>query len=397
MESAFPDVSIVLPVYNEVASLRPLIGEIRAAMDPLNRPYEVICCDDGSTDGSLDCLRELAAQDPRIKVVAFARNFGQTAALDAGFRTATGRVVVPMDADLQNDPADIPRLLVRLDEDTDAVSGWRVNRKDAFFTKTFPSRVANVLVSLVTGVELHDYGCTLKAYRAEVLRDFRLYGEMHRLIPAYVKWAGGRVGEIPVNHRPRRFGRSKYTLTKTIRLLLDLMTVRFLLSYSSKPLYFIGKWGLLAVGLGSLSFLWTLFKKAWWGEPLYTDPFFLASIFLSLAGIQFLLVGLLAELSMRTYFESQHKPPYLVRWSLNLGPGAPPPPPTGRGRRPTGPVATTGPTPRTGTSGPIASTGPTASAPPPPEPQNSRRPLSGFELPPSPRPGPDTKPPPDTR
>jgi glycosyltransferase involved in cell wall biosynthesis len=394
MESAAPDVSIVLPAFNEVASLRLLIGEIRAAMDPLDRPYEVICCDDGSTDDSLDLLSELAAEDPRIKVIAFARNFGQTAALDAGFRAARGRIVVPMDADLQNDPADIPRLLARLDTDTDAVSGWRVNRKDAFWTKTLPSRIANVLVSKVTGVDLHDYGCTLKAYRVEVLRDFRLYGEMHRLIPAYVKWAGGRVAEIPVNHRPRRFGRSKYTLAKTVRLLLDLMTVRFLLSYSTKPLYFIGKYGLLAVGLGSMTFLWTLFKRAWWGEPLYTDPFFLLSIFLFLAGVQFLLVGLLAELSMRTYFESQHKSPYLVRWSVNLGPEAPPPPPVAT-RRPTtpqrgpGPHAPSASTPARGTQIPPGAPGPSTA------PDNPRRPLSGFALPSSPPSEPADTPSPD--
>lgn len=375
MESASTDVSIVLPVFNEAQSLRPLLAEIHAAMDALNRPYEVICCDDGSTDGSLEVLRELAAQDPRIKVIAFARNFGQTAALDAGFRAARGGIVVPMDADLQNDPSDIPRLLGRLDANTDAVSGWRVNRKDAFWTKTLPSRVANVLVSMVTGVELHDYGCTLKAYRAEVLRDFRLYGEMHRLIPAYVKWAGGRVAEIPVNHRPRRFGRSKYTLAKTMRLLLDLMTVRFLLSYSSKPLYFIGKYGLLTVGLGSLSFLWTMVKKFLWGEPLYTDPFFLASIFLFLAGIQLLLVGLLAELSMRTYFESQHKSPYLVRWSLGFGADAPPPPPPQPARSPGEPARE-----------PPPSRKPAQASAPPVEPESVRRPLSGFSLPTSPPP-----------
>ncbi len=389
MESACCDVSIVLPVFNEAGSLRLLIDEIRSAMDPLGKPYEVICCDDGSTDGSRDLLRQMAAEDPRIKVVAFARNFGQTAALDAGFRAASGAVIVPMDADLQNDPADIPRLLARLDADTDAVSGWRVNRRDAFFTKTLPSRVANVLVSLVTGVQLHDYGCTLKAYRAEVLRDFRLYGEMHRLIPAYVKWAGGRVVEIPVNHRPRRFGRSKYTLTKTVRLLLDLMTVRFLLSYSSKPLYFIGKYGLLTLALGSLSLLWTLFKRFWWGEPLYTDPFFLASVFLFLTGFQFLLVGLLSELQMRTYFESQHKPPYLVRWSANLG-GNPPPRPVGPppDPRPTPPEPAPAPSPA-----PSPPPVPPAAAPAPDAP--ARRPLSGFALPSSPLPGTDDMPPPE--
>ena len=386
MEAASPEISIVLPVFNEAGSLHPLVAEIRATMDQLNRSYEVVCCDDGSTDGSQDILRELASRDPRIKVVAFARNFGQTAALDAGFRAASGRIIVPMDSDLQNDPADIPRLLARLDADTDAVSGWRVNRQDAFFTKTLPSRVANVLVSLVTGVELHDYGCTLKAYRSEVLRDFRLYGEMHRLIPAYVKWAGGRVVEIPVNHRPRRFGRSKYTLAKTIRLLLDLMTVRFLLSYSTKPLYFIGKSGLLAIGLGSLSFVWTLFKKLWWGEPLYTDPFFAKSIFLGLAGVQFLLVGLLAELSMRTYFESQDKPPYLVRWSLNLGSNAPPPLRDRASRRP----------PQMIQHDPLPVVASAAPPDPAAGPEEPRHPVGGFSLPSAPAHLPDLADEPDS-
>ncbi len=322
METSSPDISVVLPVFNEAAGLRLLYEELVATLSAMGRPFELVFCDDGSVDDSLALLRELARGDARVKVVAFARNFGQTAALDAGFRVARGRIIIPMDADLQNDPADIPRLVARLDGGVDLVSGWRVNRRDPYLTKTLPSRIANGLVSLVTGVPLHDYGCTLKAYRARVLRDFRLYGEMHRLIPAYVKWAGGRVVEEPVNHRPRRFGRSNYTLSKSVRLILDLLTVRFLLSYSTKPLYFIGKWGLLAIGLGSLSMLWTIAKKVMWPQhPLHTDPFFLASIFLFLAGFQFLFFGLLAEQSMRTYFESQHKSPYLVREILNLDPG----------------------------------------------------------------------------
>lgn len=317
MESPRPDISVILPIFNEAGSLPTLYDEIVRALD--GRDFEIVCCDDGSSDDSPAVLARLAAADPRVKAVFFARNFGQTAALDAGFRVARGRVVVPMDADLQNDAADIPRLVQRLEaEDVDVVSGWRRDRKDPFWTKTLPSNIANGLVSKVTGVKLHDYGCTLKAYRSEILGNFRLYGEMHRLIPAYVKWAGGRVVEEPVNHRPRRFGRSKYTLTKSVRLLLDLLTVRFLLSYSTKPLYFIGKWGLLSLALGSLSLGWTVVKRLVWGQPLYTDPFFLASIFLFLTGFQFLFFGLLAEMSMRTYFESQRKPPWLVRRTLNL-------------------------------------------------------------------------------
>jgi glycosyltransferase involved in cell wall biosynthesis len=335
MKRENPDLSIVLPVFNEAASLAELHAAILAALEPTGRSFEVVYCDDGSRDGSLSFLEDLASRDPRVKVISFARNFGQTAALDAGFRAATGRVIVPMDADLQNDPADIPRLVARLDEGVDVVSGWRKKRRDPLLTKTLPSRVANGLVSLVTGVKLHDYGCTLKAYRADILRDFRLYGEMHRLIPAYVRWAGGTVAEEVVNHRPRKTGRSKYTLTKSIRLVLDLLTVRFLLSYSTKPLYFIGKYGLAAIGLGGLSLAWTAAKWVLWEHPLYTDPFFVASIFLFLTGFQFLFFGLLAELSMRTYFESRDKPPYLVRLTRNL-PDSPRTDPANPGSRESG-------------------------------------------------------------
>ena len=313
-------ISVVLPIFNESDAITELLAKIRAALDPLGQTYEVICCDDGSTDRTLELLRAEAERDPRIKVIVFARNYGQTAALDAGFRAARGQVIVPMDADLQNDPADIPRLVARLDEGWDVVSGWRRDRKDPFFTKTLPSRVANVLVSRVTGVRLHDYGCTLKAYRASVLKGFRLYGEMHRLIPAYVRWVGGKVSEEVVQHHPRRTGRSKYTLAKTLRLLLDLLTVRFLLSYSTKPLYFLGKYGILFIVLGFLAGGWSLAKRIFFDVPLYKDPFFPVAITLTVTGIQLIFFGLLAELSMRTYFEAAHRPPYLIRETLNLPP-----------------------------------------------------------------------------
>jgi len=313
------DLSLVIPVFNEEESLRPLHREIRAALDPTGWSYEVLFCDDGSRDRSPEVLRELAAEDPRVRVLVLARNYGQTAALDAGFHHASGEVVVPLDADLQNDPADIPDLVRRMHQErADVVSGWRRSRRDPFWTKTLPSRIANRLVSWVTRVPLHDYGCTMKAYRAEFLREVRLYGEMHRLIPAYVAWAGGRVVEQEVHHRSRQFGRSKYNLSKTLRLLLDLLTVRFLLGYTAKPLYFIGKYGVLTLALGTLCFGWVLVKKAIWGEPLYTDPFFPVSIFLLLAGGQILMSGLLSELLMRTYFESQGKTPWRLRATWNL-------------------------------------------------------------------------------
>jgi glycosyltransferase involved in cell wall biosynthesis len=319
MDDGRVDVSIVLPVYNEAESLPVLQEQIVAAMDASGLTYEVVYCDDGSSDGSAAVLERLAARDGRVKVVSFARNYGQTAALDAGFRFATGSVLVPMDSDLQNDPRDIPRLVRRLADGYDVVSGWRIHRRDAFFSKVLPSRVANVLVSWVTGVRLHDYGCTLKAYRREVLEPSRLYGEMHRLIPAYARQAGGKVAEETVDHHPRRFGRSKYTLTKTVRLLLDLLTVHFLLAYATKPLYFIGKYGLLALAAGSASLGWTMVKRLVWGEPLFTDPFFLTGLVLFMGGLQLLFLGLLAELNMRTYYESQGRRPYVVRRTLNLG------------------------------------------------------------------------------
>lgn len=322
MDEQSPDISVILPVFNEAENLRELYGEIVSVMTEMGRPFEVIFCDDGSRDGSLDILRDLASQDPRVRVISFARNYGQTAALDAGFRAARGRIVIPMDADRQNDPADIPRLIRRLEEGYDVVSGWRHQRQDAFWTKTLPSRVANRIVSWVTGVDLHDYGCTLKAYRASILKDIRLYGEMHRLIPAYVHWAGGKVTEIPVRHRPRTAGVSKYNLSKSVRLVLDLLTVRFLLGYSTKPLYFIGRYGLLSCGLGAVSMTWTVIKKLIWREPLYTDPFFLAAIFLFLAGFQFLFFGLLAEMNMRIYYETSGRPAYQVKARINFPEGA---------------------------------------------------------------------------
>jgi len=313
-----PEISVVLPVFNEKENIEPLLTETITVLEHLGLPFEIIACDDGSTDGSQLILKDFAQKDSRVKVIFFSRNFGQTAALEAGFKASRGNVIIPMDADGQNDPKDIPKLLQKLDEGYDAVSGWRKARKDPFFTKVLPSRIANKIVSWVTSVHLHDYGCTLKAYRADVLKRVRLYGEMHRLIPAYIGWVGGRVAEVEVNHRPRLKGKSKYNLSRTIRLILDLLTVNFLLGYATKPLYFMGKYGLLTCGLGFLSLTWTAIKKLIWGLPLYTDPFFLASIFLFLAGFQFLFFGLLAELNMRTYFESQNKTPYVIKATMNI-------------------------------------------------------------------------------
>ncbi len=264
-------------------------------------------------------MEELAAAEPRVKVIVFRRNFGQSAAMAAGFDFARGAVIIPMDADLQNDPADIPRLLDEMQsKGLDVVKGWRFDRKDAYLSKTLPSRIANRIISRVTGVHLHDYGCTLTAYNAEIAKDIQIYGEMHRFLPAFAHWAGGSVGELKVTHHPRRWGVSKYNLSKTFRVILDILTVRFLVGYSTKPLYFFGRWGFALLALGLFASTWTIAKKLIWGYPLYTDPFFLAAVFLFITGIQVLLIGLIAELNIRIYYESQGKTPYHIRTKHNI-------------------------------------------------------------------------------
>ncbi len=315
------DVSVVIPVFNEEDNLQELYQRLVESLDALGLEWEVLFSDDGSRDKSLEVLEGLAEKDPRIKVIAFRRNFGQTAAMEAGFRHATGDVVVPMDADLQNDPKDIGKLLQTLEEGYDVAKGWRKNRKDNFVKRTLPSRIANGLISWVTGVHLHDYGCTLAAYRREVLKEIRLYGEMHRFIPAYASWAGGRIKEVVVDHHPRTRGQTKYGLSRTFRVILDLLTVRFLVAYSAKPAYLFGKLGLSALFLAALSFAGSITKKIVWGDPVFTDPFFYATIFLGLAGLQIVLIGLLAELNMRTYYESQDRTPYVIKTRFNLPPG----------------------------------------------------------------------------
>ena len=311
-------VSIVVPVFEEEESLPHLHEALLTTLLTLDRTWEILYCDDGSEDGSYEVIRSLAESDSRVRAIRFRRNFGQTAAMAAGFDHARGDVVIPIDADLQNDPKDIPRLLEVIDQGHDVVSGWRTNRKDAFWSVTLPSRIGNAIIGRLTGVRLHDYGCTLTAYRREVIREIRLYGEMHRYIPAWAASVGARITEIPVTHHPRRWGRSKYNLGKAVRVVLDLITVRFLLFYSTKPLYFFGRLGLRFGVAAGAAWAWTLTKKVLWGAPLYTDPFFLAGIFLALAGLQILLFGLLAELSMRTYYESQGKRIYVLRETLNL-------------------------------------------------------------------------------
>ncbi len=311
------DLSVVVPVYNEQESLPAMHEALSKALNPLGLCWEVIYVDDGSSDGSVALLKQYAAADPKVAVICFRRNFGQTAAMAAGFEHARGEVVFPIDADLQNDPVDIARMLAKLNEGFDVVAGWREKRKDAFLTKTLPSRIANRLIGHVTGVPLHDYGCTLKAIRREVLQDVHLYGEMHRFLPAFAHLAGARITEMPVLHHARRWGTSKYTLSKTFRVILDLITVRFLAAYATKPIYFFGRFSFWSFGIATACMGWTLVNRFVGHIFVKDQPLFLVGIFFAIAGLQFLLFGLLAEMNMRTYYESQGKPTYFVRERLN--------------------------------------------------------------------------------
>lgn len=320
------DVSVVIPLFNEVESLPRLVDAVdasRASLERDGKRVEFIMVDDGSTDGSLLLLRQAAGTRPWLRAISFRRNFGQTAAMAAGFKAARGAVVIPMDADLQNDPADIPRLLAKLEEGYDVVSGWRRHRQDKLVTRKIPSRMANWLIGKVSGVRLHDYGCTLKAYRREFLEPVKLYGEMHRFIPIYAKWSGARVTELEVNHHPRRAGTSKYGLMRTFKVVLDLVTVKFLGDYSTKPLYFFGGLGFLLSTTGVMIALFTLYQKLFTAEHVWVhrNPLFVLSVFFLLLGGQFVMLGLLAELQIRTYHESQEKPIYLLRETLNLDDG----------------------------------------------------------------------------
>ena len=313
-----PEVSVFLPVYNEEPNLLPLHERLDQALSVLGRSAEIVYVDDGSTDGSLRVLRELAEADERVRVVALRRNYGQTAAMAAGIDAARGKVLIPMDADLQNDPADIIRLLSKLDEGYDVVSGWRKNRKDKLVTRKIPSMIANKLISWIGGVPLHDYGCSLKAYRRESLTDVRLYGEMHRFIPIYASWAGARVSEIPVEHHPRTMGKSKYGLSRTLKVIFDLMTIKFMASYQTKPIYVFGSFGMLAFGVSLFAGLYAVFLKIIHKADFVQTPLPILAIVMFAVGVQFLLMGLLAEMLVRTYHESQAKAIYAVREKIGF-------------------------------------------------------------------------------
>ena len=311
------DLSMIIPVYNEAQNLPLLYASIKQVMQPIKQKWEVVFVDDGSTDESLEVLQSFVKKDPwHIRAVVFRRNFGQTAAIAAGIDHAHGETIVLLDADLQNDPADIPRLLAKLDEGYDLVSGWRKDRKDNHLTRTLPSNIANWLISRVTGVHLHDYGCTLKAYRRTVLGGFRLYGEMHRFIPVFAHSVGARITEIPVSHHPRKFGKANYGLERTAKVILDLFTVKFLLDYSHKPIRLFGGTGALLMLLGSADLLFLFIRRTFFNVPAFSSPLLQIGVMFFIMGFQSILMGLIAELLARTYHESQKKTTYTVRTVL---------------------------------------------------------------------------------
>ncbi|NET48195.1 MAG: glycosyltransferase family 2 protein [Merismopedia sp. SIO2A8] len=308
-----PELSIVVPIYNEVESLRPLLEAIANGVISLNIPYEIVCVDDGSTDGTTALLRQQALERSDVQAVILRRNYGQTAAMAAGFKHAQATVIVTMDGDLQNDPADIPMLLDKLNEGYDLVSGWRKKRQDDAVTRLLPSKIANWLIGKVTGVNLHDYGCSLKAYRAEVVADMNLYGELHRFLPALAFIEGARITELPVRHHARQFGKSKYGLGRTFRVLMDLFTIFFMKTFLTRPMHVFGLFGLISTGLGSVIGIYLTILKLGFGQEIGDRPLLILAIVLILAGLQLFSFGVLGEMLMRTYHESQGRPIYRVR------------------------------------------------------------------------------------
>lgn len=304
--------SVVIPVYNEEESLSRFYRRLKEVMEKIGNNYEIIFIDDGSTDGSSLILKKIHFQDKKVKVIKFRRNFGQTAAIAAGFKYAQGQLVITLDADLQNDPHDIPKLMQKINEGYDLVSGWRKKRDDPFLAKKLPSWLANHFISYFTGVKLHDYGCTLKVYKKDIIKNLHLYGEMHRFIPALASWMGASIAEVPVRHFPRRYGHSKYSLSRITKVVLDLVTVKFLISYQSKPIYIFGAVGVFLVFAGGIAAIVTLAEKFFYGVWVHRNPMALLMVFFVILGIQFIMMGLLAEISIRTYHESQDKPTYFI-------------------------------------------------------------------------------------
>ena len=308
-----PELSIVIPVHNESPNIKPLYEELTQTLGQYGRPYELLIVDDGSTDDTFEQLAALQGRDPRLRVIQFRRNFGQTAAFAAGIAAARGRLVVTSDGDLQNDPRDIPAMVALIDQGNDIVCGWRKDRKDKFITRRLPSVMANKLISWATGVALHDYGCSLKVFRSEVIKPLRLYGEMHRFLPAIASQFGVKIAEMEVNHRARSAGVTKYGLSRTIRVVLDLATVKFLLSYSTRPLQIFGLMGLIAGGLGALITGWLGYVRLVLHQGIAERPLLLLGVMMVFIGVQLVTFGLLAEVMARTYYESQDKATYVIR------------------------------------------------------------------------------------
>jgi len=309
-------VSVLIPIYNEEGNLSLLYDKLEAALQKTERAYEIIFVDDGSSDGSLEILLDIREKNSNVKIISFSRNFGQTAALSAGIDCSKGDIIIPMDGDLQTDPEDIVPLLQKIEEGYDVVSGWRKNRKDPFLNRRLPSMIANKIISWIGGVHLHDYGCTLKAYRRDILKNIKLYGEMHRFIPIYAQWIGARVSEITVRHYPRGSGKSKYGMNRIFKIILDLMVVKFLLSYSQKPIYVFGGMGFLMILGAFLAGFYAVYLKYFKGTSFILTPLPLLCVFLLLSGFLSILMGFLAEILTRTYYESQGKPTYQIKETI---------------------------------------------------------------------------------
>ena len=310
--------SVVIPCFNEQNNIKPLYREIKRVVDPLLPDYEIIYIDDGSSDGSFEEMKKLAESDSRVRAIKFKKNFGQTAALSAGFNLAGGEVIISMDGDLQNDPSDIPRFLETLEQGYEVVSGWRKRRKDNILTRKFPSWMANKIISLISGVKLHDYGCTMKAYRREILRGVRLYGEMHRFIPIYARWQGAKIAEIVVHHRPRKYGKTKYKLNRVFKVILDLIVIKFLEKYSQKPIYLFGGFGMISILLSFVSFALMIYYKFWGGKTFIQTPLPVLTVMFGMLGFVSILIGLIAEMGSRTYYESQQKQTYQIKEKVNI-------------------------------------------------------------------------------
>jgi len=310
--------SVVIPAYNEEDNIPILYEKLKGVLERLGREYEVIFVDDGSVDRTWEVLKEIAEKDQRVKLIRFRKNYGQTAAMYAGFQYASGEVVITLDADLQNDPEDIPNLLQKLEEGYDIVSGWRKDRKDPFLSRKVPSMIANWIISKVTGVELHDYGCTLKAYRSGIIKKLELYGDMHRFLPALTKRLGAKITEIPVKHHPRVYGKSKYGIGRTVRVILDIFLVKFLNEYINKPMYIFGTFGFILLSLGLVALFYLVFLKLFLDQDIGRRPLLILSVLFILAGIQFISTGILAELLVRIYYRTKEDKPFVVEEKVNL-------------------------------------------------------------------------------